>query len=76
MSRGPDATAELERALLESADAAGCPLTIRVSDVTGWASATFATSPHRAPGWASSVLAPCQRTAFNVLESITIPPST
>jgi len=46
MSRGPDAATRLERALLESARAAGCPLALRTSDMKRWASATFTGARH------------------------------
>jgi hypothetical protein len=46
MSRGPDVTTLLERVLFESADAAGCPLRFIGSDLTRWASATFAGAKH------------------------------
>jgi hypothetical protein len=46
MSRGPDVTTLLERALLASADAAGCPLRLVTSEMTRWASATFAGARH------------------------------
>jgi hypothetical protein len=43
--------------------------------VRSFARVTFATSPHSAPGWASTVSLPCQRTLFSVLESMTTPPA-
>jgi hypothetical protein len=46
MSRGPDVATLLERALLESAHAAGCPLGLRASEMTRWASATFTGAKH------------------------------
>ena len=46
MSRGPDAATLLERALLASAEAAGCPVAIAAADWTRWASATFAGARH------------------------------
>jgi hypothetical protein len=47
MSRGPDAHTLLERALLASAERHGCPLAVTASDMTRWASATFAGARHR-----------------------------
>ncbi len=46
MSRGPDAGTQLERALLASAEAAGCPVSLAESDWTRWASATFTGARH------------------------------
>jgi hypothetical protein len=46
VSRGPDAATTLARALLASAEAAGCPLRIAASDWTRWASATFTGAWH------------------------------
>lgn len=46
MSRGPDAATQLERALLESARAGGCPLECRKSGMQRWASATFTGARH------------------------------
>lgn len=46
MSRGPDAATLLERALLASAEAAGCPVTIAEAELTRWASATFTGARH------------------------------
>jgi hypothetical protein len=46
MSRGPDASTLLERALLESARAAGCPLALRTSEMKRWASVTFTGARH------------------------------
>lgn len=46
MSRGPDVTTLLERALFASAEAANCPLRIVMSQMTRWASATFAGARH------------------------------
>lgn len=46
MSRGPDVATLLERALLESARAAGCPLVVHASAMTRWASATFIGAKH------------------------------
>ena len=46
MSRGADAATLLERALLESARAAGCALTLRASEMKRWASATFTGARH------------------------------
>jgi hypothetical protein len=46
MSRGPDVATLLERALLESARAAGCPLALRASAMTRWASVTFTGAKH------------------------------
>lgn len=46
MSRGPDAATQLERALLASAEAAGCPVTTTESDLTRWASVTFTGGRH------------------------------
>jgi hypothetical protein len=46
MSRGPDVTTQLERALLESACAAACPLDLRASEMKRWASATFVGAKH------------------------------
>lgn len=46
MSRGPDAATLLERALIRSAEAAGCAVTIPASEVQRWASATFAGARH------------------------------
>lgn len=47
MSRGPDAATLLERALLASAQAAGCPVALVSADWTRWASATFVGARHR-----------------------------
>lgn len=47
MSRGPDASTLLERALLASAAAAGCPIGIARSEMERWASVTFAGARHR-----------------------------
>lgn len=46
MSRGPDAATLLERALLASAQAAGCAVALVSSDWTRWASATFTGARH------------------------------
>jgi hypothetical protein len=46
MSRGADANTLIERALVESTDAAGCPVTIPASDTRRWASATFVGAQH------------------------------
>ena len=46
MSRGPDVATLLERAVLESARAAGCPLVLRASEMTRWASVTFTGAKH------------------------------
>ena len=46
MSRGPDVATLLERALLESARAAGCPLGLDLSAMTRWASVTFTGAKH------------------------------
>jgi hypothetical protein len=46
MSRGPDAGALLERALLRQAQAAGIDLSIVSAGWTRWASATFAGARH------------------------------
>lgn len=46
MSRGPDVATLLERAVLESARAAGCPLALHASAMTRWASATFTGARH------------------------------
>jgi hypothetical protein len=46
MSRGPDAGARLERALLAHAGQAGCAATIRDATWVRWASATFAGARH------------------------------
>lgn len=46
MSRGPDAGALLERALLASATRAGCAITIVEAGWERWASATFAGARH------------------------------
>lgn len=46
MSRGPDAATQLERALIASAEAAGCPVTIVEADLTRWASVTFSGARH------------------------------
>ena len=46
MSRGPDAGVMLERALLASATAAGCPVTVQGADWKRWASATFTGARH------------------------------
>jgi len=46
MSRGPDASTLVERALVASAEAADCPVTIPASDVQRWASATFVGARH------------------------------
>ncbi|MCW3836117.1 hypothetical protein ACFQ1E_08695 [Sphingomonas canadensis] len=47
MSRGPDAATRLERALIASAERAGCPISILRWVVTRWASATFAGARHQ-----------------------------
>ena len=47
MSRGPDAAALLERALLRGARQAGLDATISAWEWTGWASATFNGARHR-----------------------------
>jgi hypothetical protein len=46
MSRGPDAATLLGRALLASAQAAGCPAALVSADWTRWASATFVGARH------------------------------
>lgn len=46
MSRCPDVATQLERALLGSARAAGCPLVLRASEMTRWASVTFTGAKH------------------------------
>ncbi len=46
MSRGPDACALIERALIASATAAGCAVTIPAFDTRRWASATFVGAQH------------------------------
>jgi hypothetical protein len=46
MSRGPDVATLLERALLEGAQAAGCPLALRASEMKRWASVTFTGARH------------------------------
>jgi hypothetical protein len=46
MSRGPDAGARLERALLASAAGAGCVVTIVDATWVRWASATFTGARH------------------------------
>lgn len=46
MSRGPDVATLLERAVLESARAAGCPLALSASAMTRWASATYTGARH------------------------------
>jgi hypothetical protein len=46
MSRGPDAAAQLDRALVAAAAAAGCPIAVATSDWTRWASATFTGARH------------------------------
>ena len=46
MSRGPDVATLLSRALLASAAAAGCPVTVTESDWTRWASVTFTGARH------------------------------
>jgi hypothetical protein len=46
MSRGPDLTTQLERALLTSADAAGCRLVVQTSEMRRWASVTFNGTHH------------------------------
>jgi hypothetical protein len=46
MSRGPDAATQLERALIASAGAAGCPVTVTEADLTRWASVTFTGARH------------------------------
>lgn len=58
MSRGPDAATQLERALLASAEAAGCPVAITEADLTRWASVTFTGARHMLTlkGAASSAL--------------------
>ena len=47
MSRGPDASTLLQRALLRNARQAGCTLAIAAAHATRWASATFAGTQHR-----------------------------
>ncbi len=47
MSRGPDVSTLLERALLASAGSAGCTLAIARSEMERWASVTFAGARHR-----------------------------
>lgn len=46
MSRGPDAAALLDRALVQAARAAGCDIEIERADWTRWASATFTGARH------------------------------
>jgi len=46
MSRGPDATTQLERALVANAEATGCAVAIAEADLTRWASVTFAGARH------------------------------
>ena len=46
MSRGPDAATLLARALLASAEQAGCPIAIPAADWTRWASVTFNGARH------------------------------
>ena len=46
MSRGPDAATLLERALVASAVAAGCPVTVSDADWSRWSSATFSGARH------------------------------
>lgn len=46
MSRGPDAATLLSRALLASAGAARCPVTVAEADWTRWASVTFTGARH------------------------------
>ena len=47
MSRGPDAGAQLERALMRGAADAGIRLTILAADWSRWASVTFSGARHR-----------------------------
>lgn len=47
MSRGPDAAALLERALIRAGRSAGVEVTIAAADWTRWASATFTGARHR-----------------------------
>lgn len=47
MSRGPDAGAALERALVKDARAAGCAVEIAHADWQRWASATFTGARHQ-----------------------------
>lgn len=46
MSRGPDAGARLERALIANAAQAGCTVTIADANWVRWASATFTGARH------------------------------
>ncbi|MBO9711403.1 hypothetical protein [Sphingomonas sp.] len=46
MSRGPDAATLLQRALLDSAARAGCPVRLAAADWTRWASVTFSGARH------------------------------
>ena len=46
MSRGPDAATLLERALLASGAAAGCPVAVARSELIRWSSVTFAGARH------------------------------
>lgn len=47
MSRGPDASTLLKRALLLDARVAGCVVTVPAAHMTRWASATFTGAQHR-----------------------------
>lgn len=47
MSRGPDASTTLQRALLREARLAGCAIVIPAAQMTRWASATFTGAQHR-----------------------------
>lgn len=46
MSRGPDASTVLQRALVRAARATGCTLSIPTAHMTRWASATFTGAQH------------------------------
>ena len=47
MSRGPDASTALQRALLREARVGGCAIAIPAAQMTRWASATFTGAQHR-----------------------------
>jgi hypothetical protein len=58
MSRDRDVATQLERALIASAEAAGCPVSIAEADLTRWASVTFTGARHmlKLTGAASAAL--------------------
>jgi hypothetical protein len=54
MSRGPDSSTMLERALLRESERLGCAASIAASEMTRWASATFTGARHQL-----TLTAPC-----------------